>query len=156
MNSKKRGLWYDLYRQGIKNPEDFIKNEYLNGKSGQEIVEYLDIRFNISTTAKTVQDWAKKGNYLRSFSEAKRLAMSRGRMIYVKKPINERYKTKSISSGIRYKVLIRDGSRCTMCGWSVKDGAELEVHHINGEESTPDNLITLCFECHRGLHQQQN
>lgn len=51
----------------------------------------------------------------------------------------------------------RDGQKCRACGRSAKDGARLEVHHIrrraDGGSDTPDNVVTLCHECHEAHHQ---
>ena len=52
----------------------------------------------------------------------------------------------------------RDGYRCRACGKSkFKDGVRLEVHHIirraDGGADTPDNVVTLCEECHKAHHQ---
>ena len=50
---------------------------------------------------------------------------------------------------VREEVIRRDG-KCMLCG---RTGKGLHVHHINpGEESTPDNLITLCRSCHQAVH----
>ena len=50
-------------------------------------------------------------------------------------------------------VLNRDKYTCQHC--KIKQGT-LEVHHIifrsNGGSDEPDNLITLCRQCHRELH----
>ena len=47
----------------------------------------------------------------------------------------------------------RDQYKCRVC---KKKGIRLEVHHIlersNGGTNRPDNLITLCTECHKGVH----
>ena len=54
----------------------------------------------------------------------------------------------------RLKVLKRDGFRCQMCGTAKN----LRVHHINyehlGTDAELDDLITLCDECHRKIHEQ--
>ncbi len=51
-------------------------------------------------------------------------------------------------------VLERDGWRCQSCG----SRAGLEVHHItprsNLGQDVEDNLITLCWECHRRIHSK--
>jgi len=44
----------------------------------------------------------------------------------------------------RELVLTRDRHTCQECG-SQED---LVVHHINGPSDDPDNLITLCRQCH--------
>ena len=52
-------------------------------------------------------------------------------------------------------VLDRDGYKCHICK-NKKKGVKLEVHHIifrsNGGSDDADNLITLCHECHKKLH----
>ena len=54
---------------------------------------------------------------------------------------------------LRQQVLRRDGWRCQSCGTT----ANLEVHHKQlrshcGEDSEL-NLITLCTQCHTGIHR---
>ena len=54
---------------------------------------------------------------------------------------------------LRREVLRRDGWRCQSCG-SAKD---LHVHHLVkrsklGDDSA-DNLIALCANCHRRVHE---
>ena len=52
-------------------------------------------------------------------------------------------------------VLNRDGYKCHICK-NKKKGVKLEVHHIifrsNGGSDDADNLITLCHDCHKKLH----
>ena len=54
---------------------------------------------------------------------------------------------------IKAYVRARDGFRCRSCG--SRD--HLEVHHIrqrkDGGSDRPDNLVTLCYECHRAWHE---
>ena len=52
----------------------------------------------------------------------------------------------------------RDGYKCRACGKSKhKDGVRMEVHHIrhkaDGGTDTPDNVVTLCEDCHKAHHQ---
>ena len=59
----------------------------------------------------------------------------------------------------RWEVLNRDGWACTKCGTSKN----LHVHHITprshygkkrrAERDHPDNLATLCHECHEAIHR---
>jgi 5-methylcytosine-specific restriction endonuclease McrA len=53
---------------------------------------------------------------------------------------------------LRLQVLRRDGWRCQNCG-SLQN---LEVHHLRQRSRQGDdgeeNLITLCYECHRTTH----
>jgi len=49
----------------------------------------------------------------------------------------------------------RDGKKCRICGNPSRNPMrELPVHHIDQcrENKHPDNLITLCFKCHRNVH----
>lgn len=55
---------------------------------------------------------------------------------------------------VRQYVLFRDGYRCQCCG-KHGDGVKLHVHHIESRQTggnAPDNLITLCEDCHKALH----
>ena len=55
---------------------------------------------------------------------------------------------------LRNSVLMRDGWRCQSCG--SRQG--LEVHHITPRskfgDDVEENLITLCWECHRRIHSK--
>jgi hypothetical protein len=53
---------------------------------------------------------------------------------------------------IRDQVIKRDG-KCVKCGII----GPFEVHHVKpicegGEEFNPDNCITLCYDCHKEMH----
>ena len=56
-------------------------------------------------------------------------------------------------SSRRSAILHRDNYTCQCCG---KKNCRLEVHHIkfksNGGTDDEENLITLCKECHDGIH----
>ena len=53
----------------------------------------------------------------------------------------------------------RDGYKCRTCGKSPRDDSsvKLEVHHIirraDGGTDVPDNVVTLCHDCHELHHQ---
>lgn len=53
---------------------------------------------------------------------------------------------------LRQRVLERDGWRCQFCGSLTG----VEVHHLETRsrlgDDTEDNLITLCVDCHQGIH----
>lgn len=55
---------------------------------------------------------------------------------------------------IRFRVLQRDGFRCTYCGRSQQDGATLHVDHVvpvsDGGSSDDGNLVAACDECNLG------
>jgi len=74
--------------------------------------------------------------------------------------INERVKHWSYQQGFNYgyssrrsAILHRDGYTCQCCG---KKNCRLEVHHIkfrsDGGTDDEENLITLCEDCHKGIH----
>ena len=74
--------------------------------------------------------------------------------------INEKVKHWGYQKGFNYgyssrrsAILHRDGYTCQCCG---KKNCRLEVHHIkfksNGGTDDEENLITLCKECHDGVH----
>ena len=56
-------------------------------------------------------------------------------------------------SSRRNAILHRDNYTCQCCG---KKNCRLEVHHIkfrsNGGTDDEENLITLCEDCHKGIH----
>lgn len=58
---------------------------------------------------------------------------------------------------LRHEILERDGYRCKDDGRSPdNDGVTLQIHHLkfvsHGGGNEPQNLITLCSDCHAGRH----
>ena len=56
---------------------------------------------------------------------------------------------------VREYVLFRDGHKCQCCKGKSKDN-KLRVHHIESRKpgsDAPNNLITLCSECHAKYHR---
>ena len=56
---------------------------------------------------------------------------------------------------VREYVLFRDGHKCQCCKGKSKD-KKLHVHHIESRKTggdAPNNLITLCSECHAKYHR---
>ena len=58
---------------------------------------------------------------------------------------------------VRQYVLHRDGYTCQCCGvhGAVKKTVKLHVHHLESRKvggNAPDNLITLCEDCHKAYH----
>lgn len=56
---------------------------------------------------------------------------------------------------VREYVLCRDGHKCQCCKGKSKDN-KLHVHHIESRKTggdAPNNLITLCSECHTKYHR---
>ena len=74
--------------------------------------------------------------------------------------INEKVKHWGYQQGLNYgyssrrsAILHRDNYTCQCCG---KKNCRLEVHHIkfrrDGGTDDEENLITLCEDCHKGVH----
>jgi rubredoxin len=67
-------------------------------------------------------------------------------------------KRKPIKPSLRFEILKRDNYRCQMCGATAKDGATLEIDHIQpvskGGSNSPDNLQVLCRDCNAGKSNQ--
>ncbi|MEF3074454.1 HNH endonuclease [Methylobacter sp. Wu1] len=65
-------------------------------------------------------------------------------------------KSRSLSLGIRYKILVRDNFRCVICGRSpaINLGTILHIDHIlawsKGGSNDPSNLRVLCSDCNFG------
>lgn len=64
--------------------------------------------------------------------------------------------------GNRIKVLERDNYTCQVCGKNKEDGKTIIVHHKDEtgwskkkpeKNNRMDNLITLCVQCHMGIHK---
>ena len=59
---------------------------------------------------------------------------------------------------VRQYVLKRDNYTCQCCGRhpAEKNRIKLHVHHIESRKTggnAPNNLITLCMDCHKALHE---
>lgn len=65
----------------------------------------------------------------------------------------EQYGFDNIKEYIRF----RDGFKCRHCHRKGGPNVRLEVHHIirrcDGGTDRPNNLVTLCHECHSALHR---
>ncbi len=70
-----------------------------------------------------------------------------------------------IPDTVKVEVLVRDGYKCTICGWSHEqwnrsDPRHLELHHVKPHvekgENTVKNLITVCTVCHDEIHRNNN
>lgn len=60
---------------------------------------------------------------------------------------------------VRQYVLKRDGYKCRCCGkkTTAKQTVKLHVHHIESRKTggnAPNNYITLCEHCHKGVHSK--
>ncbi|MCL7414617.1 MAG: HNH endonuclease [ANME-2 cluster archaeon] len=63
--------------------------------------------------------------------------------------------TGPLSHQQRQRTRVRDGFVCTMCGRPAD-----EVHHqtsrSNGGRNKPENLTSLCSQCHEKIHQTKS
>ncbi len=58
---------------------------------------------------------------------------------------------------LRHEIFARDDFRCQDCGRSaVDDYVQIQAHHLTwvsqGGTNDPENLVTLCTDCHSGRH----
>lgn len=62
----------------------------------------------------------------------------------------------SVTSEVRLIVYVRDNFRCRKCG--EMETAKLTVHHVifrsQGGDHSPENLVTLCWSCHKLVHDK--
>lgn len=80
---------------------------------------------------------------------ASRFHWSEGQRRVVQRHRRE-HESDSVPEHLRERVRERDDYRCVGCGSG--QAAETELHHVIPGESTPDNLATLCRECHLDAH----
>ena len=70
--------------------------------------------------------------------------------------------SRGVTRSLRRTVIERDESRCQRCGIEVtpmnEAGPDFQLHHIipfsAGGPDHPDNLLTLCNECHNHAHER--
>lgn len=70
--------------------------------------------------------------------------------------------SRNVTHSTRRTVLDRDDNRCQRCNIDVaagdEEGVDFQLHHIipvaAGGPDHPDNLLTLCNDCHNQAHQQ--
>lgn len=80
-------------------------------------------------------------------------AMEQGRPL----PVGKDYQLGEMYDfyNVRQYVLFRDGYTCQCCGAHGK-GVKLHAHHLESRKTggnAPDDLITLCEDCHGGVHK---
>lgn len=74
-----------------------------------------------------------------------------------KEDLDENTFHKAPSPKKRMKILNRDERKCRICGRNPEKNSDIELHlhHIRpwakGGVTDPENLITLCHTCHKGL-----
>lgn len=60
-------------------------------------------------------------------------------------------------TSLRKQVIKRDNYQCRSCGLFLIDASvKVEIHHVlpvsKGGNTTPNNLITVCYPCHKEIH----
>lgn len=63
----------------------------------------------------------------------------------------------TFSKPLKKRIKIRDNFTCQCC-YSQMESKFLDVHHIDRDTShnDPDNLVTVCKSCHKGIHGKQS
>ena len=132
---------------------DLYRNKSLNAT---EISEKIFAETGTNITARSILKHLKRLRLTRSYSQAFRLAIAKGRKDYthLAKPIKSDELRKGIALGLRYKVMKRDGFHCVLCGKTAQDNVCLVIDHIvpvtHGGTNTLSNLRTLCRACNHG------
>lgn len=73
-----------------------------------------------------------------------------------KKPKQPKFYRSPEWKQLRYMILVQRGGRCECCGASAKDGAKLNVDHVEPISKAwerrldPTNLQVLCGSCNQG------
>lgn len=68
------------------------------------------------------------------------------------RPRKSLQKKKKIKKKSNLKKCVQDNPRCRYCGSSNEVSAHHIVFRSQGGDDAMGNLITLCFECHRKVH----
>ena len=110
----------------------------------------------------------KEINYIRSIFNIKTIVLEEAKFDTHVISEGRKLKNYEYQKGKMYKfetvkayVRERDGYKCNICkskGFGI-NSKRLEVHHIlersKGGTNSPDNLITLCSECHKKVHSKE-
>lgn len=74
---------------------------------------------------------------------------SAGRPLYCITSSGNIRRTRKVSPRVRQLVVERDGRRCVQCG-GTQGGLEVDhiVRYADGGSNAPENLRTLCHDCH--------
>ena len=152
IKDRRHKFWYACQDAGITEPEAYICQCYTGYKmSCREIGEHF-LEKGIKTSTRNVEYYIQKYGITRSRAEARKVAISKGRVVYKKKSKDELYCAKQIGLKVRMEVLKRDRFRCKLCGNGMHNGYSIEIHHKDGPESVEENLETRCWMCHKGKH----
>ena len=156
INNARKGKTKEIERF-YKLPMDVLLRQFYieQSLSTIEITEKIKRESRIIISPRSIQKKINNLGIKRSFSEAFRLAIQKGRKSYdnMRKPIKAVELRRGITLKIRYSVLKSDNFRCRLCGTDAK-ATTLEIDHIvpvvNGGKNERENLRTLCKACNRG------
>jgi intein/homing endonuclease len=148
------------YKNGIRNPKTITKKAYTKANKKMKIHNWL----NDKSSRDKLKEVQKTELYLKHSSDAK--VGNKNPMFGKYGELSSNYRGGSIRTNngksayrgfdwknIKKKVKERDNYKCRICGISEKDCKQnLQVHHIVPysctQDSTQDNLITVCSKCH--------
>ena len=156
INDRKKGKTKEI-EDFYKSPMDrLMKRLYLEERlSTIEIIEKIKKESGIIISPRSIQKKVSILGIKRSFSEAFKLAIEKGRKSYdkMRKPIKAIELRRGITLKVRYLVLKQDNFRCRLCGTDARE-TTLEIDHIlpvmKGGKNEMENLRTLCQACNRG------
>jgi len=77
---KRYKFWYACYDAGITEPEAYLGQLYINGMSCGELAEHLNTKYEIGADKRNVENYIKKMGIIRNRSEARKIAIRRGRV----------------------------------------------------------------------------
>jgi len=141
---------------GLSDPWPLVTKMYRDEKkSCNEISEWFFENHKIKVTPKYLSEKLKASGDLRDHRARKLNAIKSGRMVYKKKSPEELYIAKSISLSTRIAVFERDNHKCQICGNGPDTNYSIEIHHKNPDSNKIDDLQTLCYLCHKGLHEEK-
>lgn len=139
-----------------------IVEQYVGHKlTAIEVTQKIKRDCGVVFSDRYIQATLKKLGVVRSFSEAFRLSIARGRKTYdkLRKPIKSNESRFGISLRVRYEILKRDRYRCILCGVDASNSL-LVIDHIipvvQGGTNESSNLRVLCRACNHGKKQYEH
>jgi hypothetical protein len=166
---KKGEHWRE--RKPFWNKEWLFTEYIINNRSTSDIAKQFDI------TDSSIIHWLKKHKIKRRSISAARAVKhwgspgSKNPMFGKKDELSSNWKggicpeRQKLYSSLEWKnarrtVMLRDECLCKRCGKDIKD-REMHIHHIipfsnKKHQLNPDNLVTLCRNCHVFVHSKEN
>ncbi|KKU10364.1 MAG: Diadenosine tetraphosphate [Parcubacteria group bacterium GW2011_GWA2_46_7] len=155
----KTKLISDFYGKDYK---DLLFEWYVDNQlSAAEISGKIKKDMDLGVSLRFLQSSIKGFGFIRSYSQAFRLAIRKGRKDYthLAKPIKANDMRKGISLALRYQLLSSREAHCVLCGATAQDD-QLVVDHIipvvRGGTNDISNLRVLCRACNHGKMIYEN